>query len=141
MSEASIRHALKREFKKIKIYSIENHSDPGMSDLHYIIKESGLSGWIELKFVRDGGAIKFRPRQPEWISDYIKCGGVAFVLVKTESRRFYLFHGRIIPQLMSVKEVDFPHLAIAWVSGNSPWRVLEDLFIRETTNYKGVNDE
>lgn len=122
MSEARLRQAIKKKWDKIRVYGVENHSDPGMPDLHFIFKEVGKradtwgaksnSGWIELKYVKQFGKVKFRPNQPSWIKEYNQKGGNILVLVATEDKKFYLFWGRHVDYIANAPEEIFKKYAI-----------------------------
>lgn len=127
---------------EIKFYRVENRCSEGMPDLHFLLPQTGASGWIELKCVDTvSRKIKFEPNQPDWLGDYWEGGGLSYVLVSAQNNNeLVLFNGgtaRAMAASKDKKVIDWKSLYTARVDQfmDRKQKYLMDSFFRHFIDY------
>ena len=80
---------LKFSHSKLELTRIENIVDTGTPDVQGVY--CGVQFWIELKSSAKNCAVHISTDQVLFLERYCRCGGLAYVLAQSGSRR-YLFH-------------------------------------------------
>jgi hypothetical protein len=82
--ESKFNEKFRREMyaRGMKVVRIESHSTPGVPDNHFIIRGTGITGWIEIKEENKAPSrVNYRPAQVPWLLEYAQDGGNCWTIL------------------------------------------------------------
>jgi hypothetical protein len=120
MLESALWASLKKSEQIPFTVRVESSVTPGLPDLYFAF-QSGITGWVELKSVKDSvqRPLKvLRPLQILWIKKSTKMNILTYVLLFYKGRGI-LLSGLIVPKILEETEEAILKHAI-WVGDESP---------------------
>ena len=109
-----------------EFWSLEQTNCVSIPDIHFQCQLSGISGWLELKYIRPGDkTLKYQKGQPSWISKYAKRGGHAFVVAIDKHGTLLLLKGEraFSTQFVDINELHWDGKHVA-KDGQPDWAAL-----------------